>query len=775
MADYTVKQDVGNYTHVLDVDVASQSTSTRKSTIKFTYYVTRDVAASNGAWTSNAVRFRVNRDALSDAVTDKSFDFRSYQKLTIDTGTFEVTHDSNGNRTLNIGFNSDSGASGYFPAAAKSQSFSLPRIAQAPPAPTITSVSNITDTEFRIAFDGNGNGGASVIEWQVQRSTTSNFSTGNAENTIDDAIRSYTFGPLANHEQYWARVRGRNVVGWGDWSNVVTATTKGNPSRPDAPTATPSTTKTGRITVTWSAPTTTGAGGITGYNIFRNGNQIATTTGTGRTYVDDGRTPYVSFEYQVAARNAWSDSIGSRSGGSLRSDAVLAPGPPSAPGTLTATSSSSVPGQVTLSWTAPATTGGTITGYTVRYADNTQVAKLTGTGTSYTVNGLTPGLTYSFKVHARNALADAEGSESAASNTATVTPVGEPPAPSNFTVTSSAVVPNRLVLSWTAPAAEISGYSIFRRIDGADTLVATVRPNFTQYELDNLSPGTSYTYVIRSRTVYTDTLEAGYPGNWGGPASPERSAIPNINSSASVPSLAIATSTTNALFAGTYVIDAITATTIRYARVAANVPYSASGGTVANNTNPTFNGTYTISAATSSGFSYAKVASDIALGLVSAVTATNNTNTDLNGTFTVSSVNVGANLLSFTKAGADISSRAVPVNTIGGTSRITNLSNAVFNGTGKVITAITEQTISYAQTNANIAETNAAGTVTNTTNRDIFNGVYAIKSIPEFDTVHYTRVASNIAKRTWKGQVGEVSRVDSPSTLDVKYRSGWAG
>ena len=772
MADYVVKQDVGNYTHVLEANLASQSRSENESVISWIYYVIRDTTAANGAYSTSGTRFRVNRSTLSDAIYDKAYDFRDYNRLNVASSSFTLAHNASGDRTMTIGFDTDSGSSGYFPAAKKAQTFTLPRIVQVPPAPTAEYIDSVKDTSMRLRFTNNGNGGSSVIEWQAQRATNSTFTAGTAAFTLDDGWATFT--GLANHTRYYVRARGRNVVGWGPWSNVLNDSTLGNPNSPQNVVPTPSGSKSGRISLTWDAPTVTGEGGITGYNIFRDGSQIATITGTSRSYTDDGLTPYTEYSYAVAARNAWSDSIKSRSSVGASATAV-APGTPSAPRNLSAVSSGTVPGQVTLSWAAPTTTGGTITGYTVRYANGGQVAKLNGTGTSYTVNGLTPGVTYSFKVHARNALADAEGSESPASNTVVITPVGEPPAPTGFTVSSSNTVANRLVMSWNAVSGDIAGYSIFRRIDGADTLVERLRPNFTTYAIDGLTAGVAHTYVIRARTIYTDTLGDGYPGNWGGPASAPSTATPTINSTTPVPSLAIATSSTNALFAGTYTIEAITATTIRYARVAANVAYSASGGTVANNTNPVFNGTYNISATTSDSFSYAKTAADVAARLVSAVTVSNNTNADLNGTFPVTAVNVGANLLSFNKTGADVSSRAVPVNTTGGMSRITNLSNAVFNGTGKIITAVTEQTFSYAQTNANIEETNAAGTATNTTNRDIFNGIYTIKLIPEFNLVHYTRTAANIATRTWKGQIGDVSRVNSPSTLDVKYRSGWAG
>ena len=75
---------------------------------------------------------------------------------------------------------------------------------------------------------------------------------------------------------------------------------------------------------------------------------------------------------------------------------------PLAPTSLTATAGNT---QLTLSWTAPATTHGTITNYLVEYTPSggSAVTVLTGsTSTSYTLTGLTNGTSYSVRVAAVN-------------------------------------------------------------------------------------------------------------------------------------------------------------------------------------------------------------------------------------------------------------------------------------------------------------------------------------------------------------------------------------
>lgn len=689
-------------------------------------------------------------------------------------GTPWIAHNSAGYMDMYISANHGGGTT-FGTAYTTNTLFSTDRIPVPPNAPHSNSNTLAGPTGFRQTFSGAGVdlGGGSFYAWQAQIATNSGFTTGvqlvNSSGTTD-------WTGLSNHTTYWSRARAVTSAGEGSWSNVATITTTGHPTVPQTVTPTPSTSVTGRVTLTWAAPATPGTGGITGYTIFRDGVQIATTTGTGTSHIDNGRTPFVTYQYQVAARNAYSDSVSSY--GPLSANAaVVAQGPPTAPQSLSGVSDGGVPGKVNLTWSAPATTGtGGITGYKIRYADGTLITSQNGTGTSYSVTGLTPGVAYTFVVTARNALSDAEGTESVYSNQVVVTPIGEPQAPTAVTVTTPGLTSNRLRIGWTAPAGTLSGYNIFRRISGADTLIATINATHTQYFVDDVPPGESRTYVVRARTVYTDTLSPGYPGNWGGPASAEATGTATTNSLQAVNNIAAVTSVTNATFSGTYVISQVTANTISYGKVAGNIASAASGGSIYNSTNAVFNGTFTIATPTTTTMTYAKTNANIATLATSGGTITDLTNQLFNGTFTVTSVNVGANTLSYSNTAADLSATAVPVNAAPGLfGKVTNLSNAIFNGTGKVITAITANSISYAQTNANVATSNAAGIVTNTTNRDVFNGVYAVATIPAYNIVTYARTAANIALRTWFEPNGLVFRTTSPGTMDVRFRSGWSG
>jgi large repetitive protein len=198
------------------------------------------------------------------------------------------------------------------------------------------------------------------------------------------------------------------------------------PATPAAPTATAGVTS---ATVTWVAPASNGSP-ITGYIVtpFRNGvaqtAQSFDASTTTRTLT--GLTAGASYTFTVAAVNALGTSAASPP-----SAAVV---PYTTPGQPVITAATAGDSSATLTWTAPANGGSAITGYIITpyigaVAQTPQT--FTGTGTTQTATGLTPGTAYTFTVTAQNLAGPGPPSAHSALVTPNVSPTltfGPPPA-----------------------------------------------------------------------------------------------------------------------------------------------------------------------------------------------------------------------------------------------------------------------------------------------------------------------------------------------------------
>src|SRR5215469_2091929 len=168
---------------------------------------------------------------------------------------------------------------------------------------------------------------------------------------------------------------------------------------------------------------------------------------------------------------------------------------PEAPTGLTATPGNS---QVTLTWTAPASDGGSpVSGYNVfegTTADLSGSAPLTTvTDTAVTVAGLTNGTTYFFWVTAVNGIG-----EGPPSNEVQAVPVTVPGAPTGLTATAAN---SQVTLSWSAPELDggspVSGYKVFEGTTpdlSKNTPLTTVTD--TAVTVVGLTNGTTYFFWV---------------------------------------------------------------------------------------------------------------------------------------------------------------------------------------------------------------------------------------------------------------------------------------
>jgi len=251
------------------------------------------------------------------------------------------------------------------------------------------------------------------------------------------------------------------------------------PSAPAGLTATqPSPTKTA---LTWGAATDNIA--LSAYDIYRNGGYLATTTPAASSYTDATALAGTAYTYQVVARdlagNMRAATVGINGGGTADTT------PPSAPGSLSATSASPV--STSLSWTA-ATDNIGVTTYTI-LRGGTAVATVAGNLTSYTDTGLIPGTAYTYRIVAN----DAAGNASPPSNQATISTQADTQPPSApGTPTAASVTATQVRLAWAASTDNVGvlRYDVLRN----GTLLAAA--SGTSFTDTTSAPGTTYTYAV---------------------------------------------------------------------------------------------------------------------------------------------------------------------------------------------------------------------------------------------------------------------------------------
>ena len=176
---------------------------------------------------------------------------------------------------------------------------------------------------------------------------------------------------------------------------------------------------------------------------------------------------------------------------------------PSVPGAPTGVTATGGNGSATVSWIAPASTGGSaITSYKVTpFIGSTAQTPVTVTGnppaTSTTVTGLTNGTTYTFTVSATNA--NGTGPVSAPSNAVTPSAPSAPGAPTGVTATAGNA---SAAVSWTAPTntggSAITSYKVTPYIGSTAQTPVTVTgsPPATSTTVTGLTNGTTYTFTV---------------------------------------------------------------------------------------------------------------------------------------------------------------------------------------------------------------------------------------------------------------------------------------
>jgi prepilin-type N-terminal cleavage/methylation domain-containing protein len=249
------------------------------------------------------------------------------------------------------------------------------------------------------------NGGSEIIDYVIEYSANGGGDWAPFTDGISTAT-SATVTELVNGTTHTFRVAAVNAAGTGGWSSTETATPA---TTPGAPTITSITPGAAQLSVAFTAPTSNGGASITTYEYSTdNGSTwrtratgttssplvITTISGAANTNLVNGTT------YTVRIRAVNSVGSGTQSSSSSAT-------PVTTPGTPTVTSTSSDTSSLTVSFSAPASNGGSaITGYTVTCTSSNGGTTRTGTGSGspITVSSLDAGKNYSCTMFATNAV-----------------------------------------------------------------------------------------------------------------------------------------------------------------------------------------------------------------------------------------------------------------------------------------------------------------------------------------------------------------------------------
>jgi len=321
--------------------------------------------------------------------------------------------------------------------------------------------------------------------------------------TVASATLTYADATVLANTNYTYRVFGTNAVGSSLASpsaTVATSVALVAPAAPSGLAALVSSLSPVTVSLTWVNNATNAVSVVvqrsTGTGAFAT---VATLASTVATYADTTVLFNTNYSYRVFATNA----VGS----SAFSATATVAWPPSAPASLTATSTNAT--LVNLTWTA--STGQT--GYRIEralgagaFATLTNVASAILTYADASVAG---GTAYSYRVFGTNTAGASLASPTATVTTpaATVIPTTVPAAPSGLTATLTGMNPATVVLTWVNNATNATSFQVQRATGtGAFAALATITgTNVTSYTNTTVVANTTYSYQVRAVNASTNS------------------------------------------------------------------------------------------------------------------------------------------------------------------------------------------------------------------------------------------------------------------------------
>ena len=396
--------------------------------------------------------------------------------------TVAATHPLDGGRVgvVSVATNADS-----------SPTVLIPGTPSIPAQPVVKTING----EVQLSWTEPWHGGAFIDYYKVWVATDASgpyelVTQGSCAGKISPELRSCSVSGLTQDVTYYFAIIAHNEVGYSARS-TATALRFVIPEVPDAPSNVSATIANQSAEVSWLPPANDGDSPILDYTVsWATGSKVCTASPCTITGLINGN-PYA---FQVAARNF----IGPGSFSNLSSAVtpITIPGPPT---NMVGTIANS---QSVISWTAPASTGGSaITGYTVTSTPGSFTCATTST--SCTVTGLTNGTAYTFTATATNAAG--VGLASIASSS--ITPITTPGTPTIGTVTRT----NNTTISvlYTAPSANgaaVTAYTVTASPSITLTLTSSATANPLTFT-GSFVQGQEYSFTIAA-TNAAGTSEA---------------------------------------------------------------------------------------------------------------------------------------------------------------------------------------------------------------------------------------------------------------------------
>ncbi len=285
-------------------------------------------------------------------------------------------------------------AVGTGPPSAASNSVT-PSVAATLPGAPIMGTAVAANAQATVSFSAPAsNGGSPITSYTVTSSPGGVTATG--------AASPITVLGLTNGTAYTFTVTATNAIGTGPASAASNSVTPA--TTPGAPVIGSATAGNGQASVSFSAPASDGGAAITGYSVTSSPGSI-TGTGSFSPITVTGLTNGTAYTFTVRAINAMGAGPPSSASNSVTPSATTVPSAP------VVTSVGAGDGQATLSFTAPASDGGSpITGYVATC--NPGAVTVSGGASPVTVTGLTNGVAYTCTVAATNSVGTGPSSNS---------------------------------------------------------------------------------------------------------------------------------------------------------------------------------------------------------------------------------------------------------------------------------------------------------------------------------------------------------------------------